>query len=160
MAKNVTLDSRLTGRSRSSRLGRERRGSGLKVVLALLAIAVVGFLVAVALQPAAFRISRSATMQAPASAVFAQVNDFHNWTAWNPWQKLDPTAKNTFSGPTSGVGSVFEWDGNDEVGAGRMTIVESRPTTSFASSSNSSAPWRRRTRPSSFSRRRARSRRR
>jgi hypothetical protein len=70
---------------------------------------------------------RSATIAAPATAVFAQVNDFHNWQEWSPWAKIDPAAKNTYSGAARGTGAVFSWDGNSKVGEGTMTITESRP---------------------------------
>ena len=70
----------------------------LKIVLIGFVAAVVVLLVVVALQPSSFRIERSATIAAPPAAVFAQVNDFHNWEAWNPWQKVDPGVKNTYSG--------------------------------------------------------------
>jgi uncharacterized protein YndB with AHSA1/START domain len=90
------------------------------------------FLVVVAMQPSTFRIERSATMAAPAADVFAQVNDFHKWEAWSPWAKLDPAAKNTFDGPASGVGAGFAWEGNDQVGVGRMTITESKPAERIA----------------------------
>jgi carbon monoxide dehydrogenase subunit G len=99
----------------------------LRIVLIGLLAVVVVLLVVIALQPAAFRIERSATMAAPPAAVFAQVNDFHNWEAWNPWQKVDPTARNTYSGAAAGPGSTFAWQGNKDVGEGRMTILESRP---------------------------------
>lgn len=62
---------------------------------------VIAFVVVVALQPSDFRIVRSATISAPALAVFAQVHDFHKWEAWSPWAKLDPAAKNSFAGPGS-----------------------------------------------------------
>ena len=71
--------------------------------------------------------SRSAKMKAAPAAVFAQVNDYHNWEAWSPWAKMDPHAKVTFSGPMSGQGAVFTWDGNNKVGQGRQEIIESRP---------------------------------
>src|SRR5436309_15413107 len=95
-------------------------GGSIAALLVLLALVV-------AMQPSEFRISRSAKMNAPPSAVFAQVNDFHNWDAWSPWTKLDPNAKTTFEGPTSGTGSTFSWSGNDKIGAGRQAIVESVP---------------------------------
>jgi hypothetical protein len=72
------------------------------------------------------RVTRSATILAPTSVVFAQVNDFHNWDAWSPWAKLDPAAKNSFDGPSSGTGARFSWAGNDKVGEGAMTITDSR----------------------------------
>lgn len=97
-----------------------------KILIALAALVAV-FLVIVALQPSDFRIMRSTTISAPPAVVFAQVNDFHRWDAWSPWAKLDPAAKASFSGAPAGTGAVFDWDGNKEVGAGRMTITESRP---------------------------------
>ncbi len=98
----------------------------IKILLGLLAIFVI-FLIVAAMQPADFRITRSATIAAPASAVFAQINDFHKWNDWSPWAKMDPNAKNTFEGPESGVGAGFSWEGNNEVGAGRMTITDVKP---------------------------------
>ena len=96
-------------------------------VAAGIAIIVIGFVIVVAMQPNEFRISRSAKMAAPPATVFAQVNDYHNWDAWSPWATLDPNAKTTFEGPSSGTGSTFSWSGNDKVGEGRQTIIESRP---------------------------------
>jgi hypothetical protein len=49
------------------------------------------------------------------------------WEAWSPWAKLDPTAKSTLEGPSAGVGAVFAWSGNNQIGEGRMTITDSRP---------------------------------
>jgi hypothetical protein len=100
----------------------------LKKILIAVAIIAVVFVIVVALQPADFRIVRSANMAAPAPAVFAQVNDFHNWEAWSPWAKLDPAAKSTFEGPPAGTGAIFRWAGNSEVGEGSMTITDSRPS--------------------------------
>lgn len=96
--------------------------------LVVLAVVVVAFAGIVAMQPSHYHIERTATMTAPPEAVFAQVNDFHNWGAWSPWAKLDPNAKNTFEGPAEGEGAIFRWAGNDEVGEGSMTILESRPS--------------------------------
>jgi hypothetical protein len=100
----------------------------LKKILIVLAVFVVVFVVIVALQPAEFRVVRSATISAPAQVVFAQVNDFHNWNAWSPWAKLDPAMKQTYEGAPAGIGAVYTWAGNKEVGEGRMTIIESRPS--------------------------------
>jgi len=100
----------------------------LKKILIAIAAIVVVFVAVVAMQPSEFRIVRSATISAPAPAVFAQVNDFHNWEAWSPWAKLDPAAKATFEGPSAGTGAIFRWAGNDKIGEGSMTITESRPS--------------------------------
>lgn len=97
-----------------------------KILLALLVI-VAAFLGYVALQPSEMRVQRTAKIDAPPDVVFAQVNDFHSWEAWSPWAKLDPQAKNSFEGSASGVGAVFHWSGNDQVGEGTMTLTESKP---------------------------------
>ena len=85
------------------------------------------FLIVVAMQPPTFRISRSATMAAPAAAIFPHVNELKKWQPWSPWMKLDPNAKSTFEGPAGGKGAVMTWAGNNEVGEGKMTILESKP---------------------------------
>ena len=90
-------------------------------------VVVAVFAGVVALRPSEFRVMRSAAIDAPASEVFTQVNDFHNWDAWSPWAKLDPAMKATFEGPAAGTGAVYKWSGNDEVGEGSMTLTESRP---------------------------------
>jgi len=97
-----------------------------KILIGLVVIVVV-FAVIVALQPSEFRIARSATVSAPAPAVFAQVNDFRKWEAWNPWGKIDPAMKQTYEGAPAGTGAIYTWAGNKEVGEGRMTLTESRP---------------------------------
>ena len=100
----------------------------LKKILIALAVIVVVFIVIVALQPSDFRVARSTTISAPPPAVFAQVNDFHKWEAWNPWGKIDPAMKQTYEGALAGPGAIYTWSGNNEVGEGRMTITDSRPS--------------------------------
>ena len=99
----------------------------LDIILILVAIAVIIFVIAAAMQPSDFRVTRTGIIAAPASAVFAQVNDLQKWDAWSPWAKLDPEARNSFEGPASGTGAVMRWAGNNKVGQGSMTIIESRP---------------------------------
>jgi hypothetical protein len=100
----------------------------LKKIFVGIVVIVVAFAVIVALQPSEFRVARSTAISSPPAAVFAQVNDFHNWEAWSPWAKLDPAAKATFEGPRAGKGAIFRWAGNEEVGEGSMMITESRPS--------------------------------
>ena len=97
-----------------------------KILIGLVALVVV-FLIVVAARPAGFRVERSATIAAPAPALFEQVNDHHKFSAWNPFLKLDPNVKQTYSGPDAGVGAVCSWDGNKDIGAGSATITESKP---------------------------------
>jgi hypothetical protein len=97
----------------------------LPILLALAFIAII-FIVVIAGRPDDFVVSRSATIAAPPEKVFPHVNNLHQWEAWSPWAKLDPNAKNSFEGSPSGAGAVMSWDGNKKVGAGKMTIMESR----------------------------------
>ncbi len=99
----------------------------LTTIIVLAAIIAV-FVVAVALRPSEFRVTRSAMIAALPSSVFSQVNNLHNWEGWSPWAKLDPAMKQTYDGPSAGTGAVFTWTGNRKVGEGRMTITESRPS--------------------------------
>ena len=99
----------------------------LKWTLLGLGGVIVVFLIVVAMQPSDFKVERSATLRAPAPAAFAQVNDFQNWQAWSPWEKVDPALKRSYDGPKAGTGAVYAWQGNKDVGEGRMTITESRP---------------------------------
>ncbi|TMA78329.1 MAG: polyketide cyclase [Deltaproteobacteria bacterium] len=100
----------------------------LQIILIAFAVIVIVLVVIVALQPSDFRVARSATISAPPPAVFAQVNDFHKWEAWNPWGKIDPAMKQTYEGAPAGVGAIYTWVGNKNVGEGRMTLTESRPS--------------------------------
>jgi hypothetical protein len=91
-------------------------------------VALLAFLaIIIAMQPAEFRISRKASMAAPPERVFPEINDHRRWVAWSPWEKFDPAMKRSYDGPPSGVGSIYSWTGNKNVGEGRSTIIESRP---------------------------------
>jgi hypothetical protein len=100
----------------------------LKRVLIGFVAAIAVFAAVVALQPGEFKVARTASIAAPAPAVFTQVNDLHRWEAWSPWAKIDPTMKQTYEGAASGMGAICSWAGNKEVGEGRMTVTESRPS--------------------------------
>jgi hypothetical protein len=97
-----------------------------KILLGLVAVIAL-FLAYAATRPADFRVERSATLAASPAALFAHVNDHHKFNAWNPFLKVDPNVKNTYSGPAAGVGAVCSWDGNSDIGAGSSTIIESKP---------------------------------
>ena len=94
------------------------------IVIAALVVVLIGI---IAMQPSEFRVARTTTIAAPAPVVFAQVNDFHKWEAWNPWGKIDPAMKASHEGPPAGVGAAYAWAGSSQVGEGRMTVMESRP---------------------------------
>ena len=94
-----------------------------KIVI-IVVLAVVGVLVAAAMRPDDFAVQRSVSIQAPPEKIFPLINDFRQWPAWSPWEKLDPAMKRTLSGAASGPGAVYAWDGSGKVGAGRMEIKD------------------------------------
>jgi hypothetical protein len=98
----------------------------LKKILLLIPAVIIILVVVAALQPADFKVMRTATISAAPATVFAQVNDFHQWKAWSPWAKMDPAMKESYEGVTAGTGAAYSWAGNSKVGEGRMTITESR----------------------------------
>ncbi len=93
-------------------------------VLVLLIIAALAF---IATCPPGFRIERNARVDAPRDVVFSIINDLRRWGEWSPFDKRDPDLKKTFEGPSTGPGAVYSWNGNNQVGEGRMTIVASKP---------------------------------
>jgi hypothetical protein len=102
----------------------------LKIILLAIPVIIVVFLVIVAMQPSRFGVTRSLTIMAAPDAVFPHVNELKKWAAWNPWEKIDPNMKLTYEGPPSGVGAAYAWVGNNKVGEGKMTVIESRPNES------------------------------
>jgi uncharacterized protein YndB with AHSA1/START domain len=96
-------------------------------VAALLGVAVAAVLVIAATKPDTFRVQRAASIKAPPERIFALINDFRGWGAWSPYEKKDPAMKRTYSGAATGKGSVYEWDGDQTVGKGRMEITDAAP---------------------------------
>lgn len=91
------------------------------------ALVVAGFLVYVSKKPNMMKIQREAVIHAAPPELFRLLEDFHQWERWSPWDKRDPDIKRIYTGPQKGVGAVYEWDGNKNVGQGRMEILESDP---------------------------------
>jgi uncharacterized protein YndB with AHSA1/START domain len=96
----------------------------IAIIAIVLAIAIVIVLILAATKPAAFSVQRAIDIAAPPERIFPLINDFHQWGSWSPWEKKDPEMKRSFSGPQSGKGAVYGWEGNKNVGSGRMEILE------------------------------------
>jgi uncharacterized protein YndB with AHSA1/START domain len=74
-----------------------------------------------------YSVERSTSVDAPPERVYEHVADFHRWTAWSPWEDVDPDLTRSYSGPDAGVGATYRWSGNRKAGQGRMEIVEADP---------------------------------
>jgi hypothetical protein len=95
----------------------------------VLAVAVAIVLILAVTKPNTFSVQRAATVQAPPDAIFPLINDFHQWVTWSPYENKDPAMKRSYSGAESGKGAVYGWEGNKNVGSGRMEILDtSAPT--------------------------------
>jgi hypothetical protein len=97
------------------------------LIIILVLAALLTFLFVVISKPNNFRMQRSITIKAPAGIVYSHIADFRKWKDWSPWEQLAPSLKRTFSGETSGIGAVYDWDSNGKAGKGRMTIREAAP---------------------------------
>lgn len=102
------------------------------VVGGMLGALLAGMLGFAATQPDTFHVERSISIQAPAEAIFAQIEDLHRWEAWSPFEKLDPTMKKAYSGAERGPGAIYAWEGNSNAGAGRMEVTGTTPPSSVA----------------------------
>ena len=98
----------------------------LKKILTVIGVALIGLVTFIATRPSSYHVERSIVVKAPAATVFAAVSDLRRFSEWSPWEKRDPNMKKTLTEATSGVGASYAWQGNKEVGTGKMTITESQ----------------------------------
>ena len=97
-------------------------------IIAIVVVVVIALVLGIAAsKPNTFRVQRSVNINAPAEKIFPSVNDFHSWALWSPWETIDPAMKRTYSGAEKGKGAVYEWEGNNKVGKGRMEITNTNP---------------------------------
>ncbi len=96
----------------------------LRIVLLIALILIVACLLYATTRPNLV-VERSVVIHAPAEQIYPRINNFHEWSAWSPWEKLDPNMQRSYSGPESGRGAGYTWQGNGKVGQGRMEITDS-----------------------------------
>jgi hypothetical protein len=101
--------------------------TALTVIVIVIALAIVVILVRAATKPDTFSVQRSITIDAPREKILALINDFHRWQSWSPYEGKDPAMKRTYSGASSGNGAIYEWNGNRNIGSGRMEILDTAP---------------------------------
>lgn len=99
----------------------------LKRILLALLVVIAAILLFAATRPDTFHVERSATIAAPAAAIYPHIVAFRRWEAWSPWEKLDPKMQKSFAGTDGAVGASYAWKGNSDVGEGRMTLAELEP---------------------------------
>jgi hypothetical protein len=96
----------------------------IAIIAVVVAVAIAAILILAAVKPDTFRVERSAFIKAPPEKIFPLINDFHQWGSWSPYETKDPAMQRSFSGAGSGKGAVYAWNGNKNVGSGRMEILD------------------------------------
>ena len=96
----------------------------IAIVAVVLALAIAAVLILAARKPDTFRVQRATTVKAPPDRIFPLINDFHQWGSWSPYETKDPAMKRSYSGADSGKGAVYGWEGDKNVGSGRMEILD------------------------------------
>ncbi len=102
----------------------------IAIIAVVLAIAIATVLILASAKPDTFSVEREIGVKAPPEKIFPLINDFHRWGSWSPYENRDPAMKRSYGGAESGKGAVYAWEGNKNVGSGRMEILQaSVPTT-------------------------------
>jgi uncharacterized protein YndB with AHSA1/START domain len=96
----------------------------ITIIAVVLAIAIAIILILAATKPNTFSVRRATMVKAPPEKIFGLINDFHQWGTWSPYENKDPAMKRTYSGAERGKGAVYAWEGNKNVGSGRMEILD------------------------------------
>ena len=99
----------------------------LKIIALTVTIPLIALLAFAATRPDTFRVQRASSVNAPPEKIFPLINDLQRWRAWSPYEKKDPAMKRTLSGTSHGPGAVYEWEGNKDIGKGRMEIIDAAP---------------------------------
>ena len=96
----------------------------IAIIAAILAVAIAAVLILALRKPNTLRVTRATSIRAPAERIFPLISDFHQWVTWSPYEQKDPAMKRSYSGAERGQGAVYAWDGNNNVGSGRMEILD------------------------------------
>jgi len=96
----------------------------IAIIAIVLVVAIAIILILAATKPDRFSFQRATTVKAPPERIFLLINDFHQWGTWSPYENKDPAMKRSYSGEASGKGAVYAWEGNKNVGSGRMEILD------------------------------------
>ena len=96
----------------------------LKSIAIAVVVGIAAVLVFAATKRDDFRVQRSIVVKAAPERILPLIVDFRRWSEWSPYEKLDPAMKRVHAGAPSGVGAIYEWEGNSKAGAGRMEIKE------------------------------------
>jgi hypothetical protein len=98
----------------------------IAVIAIVLAVALAGIVAYAATQPDTFRVTRSLGINAAPERIFPLINDLRQMNAWNPFVLSDPKVVGRYSGPATGKGAAYDFEG-EKSGVGRIEIEEMAP---------------------------------
>ena len=113
----------------------------IKIIAIVIVVLIAALLGYAATRPNTFRVARSTVIKAPPETIFAQIQDFHRWGAWSPYEKLDPAMDRTFSNPAAGAGATYGWNSKGKAGVGDMKITQATPSSKVALDLNFTKPF-------------------
>lgn len=93
----------------------------LKIILGIIAVLIIIFFVGGLFLPKTYSVNRSTVINAPDSVIYKNISDFNEFLKWNPWSKMEPTAKMVITGPVSAPDHLYTWEGK-KTGSGQMKI--------------------------------------
>ena len=100
----------------------------IKVILIVIVVLIGGVLAYAAVRPDTLHVQRTISIKATPDKIVPHISDFHAWGAWSPYERKDAAMQRTYGGAPNGNGAVYEWNGNSNVGQGRMEIVNASPS--------------------------------
>lgn len=93
-------------------------------VAAIILIPIAVILIIAATRPGTFQIERAERIEAVPEQIFPLISDLRKFSSWSPYETKDPNMQRVFSGPESGKGAAYEWDGDENIGKGRLQIAD------------------------------------
>jgi hypothetical protein len=97
-----------------------------KLVLGVAGVGGLGILAVLAMalsKPDTIHLERSITVSASTADVASFAQDLKRLNEWSPWMDKDPDMQMTYGDSTIGIGAWYSWEGNDDVGKGKMTVT-------------------------------------
>lgn len=98
----------------------------INIVLAL-GVGALALVAYAATRPDTFEIKRSTMIAAPAAVIFPLINNLRGFNRWNPFLLKDQATRLTYQTIEEGPGAVYGWEGNRDLGKGRLEVVGSVP---------------------------------
>lgn len=96
----------------------------LKVLGVIVLIVIILGIIAYLAFPKDINIERTASINAPAEVVFAQIVSFENQNKWSPWADMDSTMTYEIEGEDGTLNAIYRWAGDpDKTGKGEMSFT-------------------------------------